>query len=101
MPLSLNILKQTSNDISVLSCLTMNKIAGLVSLLSLTVAGEVRGCCDSVTLQSGGMGDFYQGSRLGKYDLVGTSSSGRGIYSQTNGANYLFYLVSPNLHNLS
>ena len=36
----------------------------------------------------------YQGTRLGKYVLAGTSSSGKGIYSQTNGDNYLFYLVS-------
>ena len=72
----------------------MNKVVRLLSLLSLAVAGEVRGCCESFRLESGGMGDFYQGSRLGKYVLSGTSSSGKGIYSQTNGANYLFYLVS-------
>ena len=38
----------------------MNKIAGLVSLLTLTVSGEVRGCCESFRLESGGMGEFYQ-----------------------------------------
>ena len=38
----------------------MNKIAGLISLLTLTVTGEVRGCCESFRLESGGMGEFYQ-----------------------------------------
>ena len=104
----------------------MNKIAVFLSLLSFTVTGEVRGCCESFRLEPGGMGDFYQvgnssdkenislarsekssydmelvvivichqGSRLGKYELAGSSSSGKGIYSQTNGENFLFYLVS-------
>ena len=72
----------------------MTVLAALFSLFSLLTVGEVRGCCESFSLESGGMGDFYQGSRLGKYVLTGTSSSGRGIYSQTSGNNYLFYLVT-------
>ena len=41
-------------------------------------------------------GDFYQGTRLGKYVLSGQSSSGRGVYSQQGGDNYLFFLVRKN-----
>ena len=58
---------------------------------------DTRSCCDSLVLESGGMGDFYQGSRLGKYIQTGQSSGGHGIYSQTNGDNYLFYLASKGL----
>ena len=79
---------------------------------------DTRSCCDSLILESGGMGDYYQvsthssspvidkhkhficlclqGSRLGKYILSGSSSSGRGIYTQQGGDNYLFFLVSEN-----
>ena len=106
---------------------------------------EKSSCCESITLSSGGMGDFYQVSsvfwsvgyifknslifksfsiggrwgggksifsdaspytylqfstilflqseRLGLFVRSGSSSSGRGIYTQSQGDNYLFYLV--------
>merc|ERR1712098_74942 len=55
--------------------------------------GENGSCCESITLSSGGMGDFYQGERLGHFVRSGSSSSGRAIYTQTEGTNHLFYLV--------
>merc|ERR1712123_144930 len=51
-------------------------------------------CCDSFTLSSGGMGDFYQGERMGLFVSSGSSSSGRSVYQQSGGENFLFYLSS-------
>eukprot|EP00092_Neocalanus_flemingeri_P096558 GFUD01122927.1.p1 GENE.GFUD01122927.1~~GFUD01122927.1.p1 ORF type:complete len:202 (-),score=45.03 GFUD01122927.1:47-622(-) len=51
-------------------------------------------CCDAITLDSGGMGDFYQGERLGQFVRSGSSSSGRSIYQQSSGSNFLYYLSS-------
>ena len=74
---------------------------GIIILLfisqSYSLEENVKSCCDSLILESGGMGDFYQGERLGKYIFSGQSSSGHGIYSQANGDNHLFYLASKGL----
>merc|ERR1719365_406036 len=71
-------------------------MAHLSALLLLPLlAASVSACCDTLRLDSGGMGDFYQGSRLGHYVLSGSSSSGKSIYTQTNGDNYMFYLPGP------
>merc|ERR1719400_1589882 len=74
----------------------------LTTLLLATSAmaledAEKGSCCESITLSSGGMGDFYQGERLGLFVRSGSSSSGRGIYTQSQGDNYLFYLSSENV----
>ena len=71
----------------------MYKFIFLLSLALVNGQDKDLGCCDSLTLETVGMGDFYQGTRLGKYVLSGQSSSGRGVYSQQGGDNYLFFLV--------
>merc|ERR1712130_29977 len=53
-------------------------------------------CCSStspVTFETTGMGNFYQGERLGTYEPVGQSSDGRSMYKQRGGDNFLFYLA--------
>merc|ERR1712018_198288 len=55
-------------------------------------------CCSStypVTFETTGMGNFYQGERLGTYEPVGQSSDGRSMYKQRGGDNFLFYLAEP------
>ena len=109
---------------TVVSPVTRLSMAHLSALLLLPLlAASVSACCDTLRLESGGMGDFYQengerilplwprevfitpgvfslfydslqGSRLGHYVLSGSSSSGKSIYTQTNGDNYMFYLVN-------
>merc|ERR1712154_119997 len=76
----------------------------LAAYTTALVDGENGSCCESVTLSSGGMGDFYQGERLGHFVRSGSSSSGRAIYTQSEGTNHLFYLstegvwmVGPNV----
>merc|ERR1711973_678143 len=74
----------------------MYKLIFLLSLALVKGQDKDLGCCDSLTLETVGMGHFYQGTRLGKYVLSGQSSSGRGVYSQQGGDNYLFFLVRTN-----
>ena len=74
----------------------MYKFLFLLSMALVNGQDKDLGCCDSLTLETVGMGDFYQGTRLGKYVLSGQSSSGRGVYSQQGGDNYLFFLVRKN-----
>ena len=42
---------------------------------------------------------FNQWTRLGDYKLTGESDDGRAIYTQDNGQNYIYFLVSAKLHN--
>ena len=51
-------------------------------------------CCETFLLASDGDAAVQQSSRLGEYNLVEISSSGKGTYSQANGDNYLFYVVT-------
>ena len=41
-----------------------------------------------------GMGDFYQGERLGYYGKVDSTQDGRNVYKQINGDNFLYFLQS-------
>merc|ERR1712025_619477 len=83
----------------------MGIVARMLLLSTLLLAASTRvleeldndSCCESITLSSGGMGDFYQGERLGVFVRSGSSSSGRGIYTQNQGDNYLFYLSSKSV----
>merc|ERR1719300_875992 len=77
-------------------------IAFIFVLFAAAIRAEVvadvkASCCDSITLSSGGMGDFYQAERLGLYIKSGSSSSGKSIYSQQGGSNYLFYLANQGI----
>merc|ERR1712212_838311 len=57
-------------------------------------------CCSStspVTFETTGMGNFYQGKRLGTYEAVGQSSEGRSMYKQRGGDNFLFFLAEAGL----
>merc|ERR1712168_925916 len=83
----------------------MGIVVRMLLLTTLLLASSTRAledvekgsCCESITLSSGGMGDFYQGERLGVFIRSGSSSSGRGIYTQSQGDNYLFFLSSENV----
>merc|ERR1739842_216927 len=86
----------------------MGIVVRMLLLTTLLLASSTRAledvekgsCCESITLSSGGMGGFYQGERLGVFIRSGSSSSGRGIYTQSQGDNYLFFL-SRDLGSLS
>lgn len=61
-------------------------------------------CCPDFELESGGMADFYQGERLGRYVRVSAAAAdddggggGRAVYRQTAGSNYLYWLSAQNL----
>ena len=70
-----------------------------ITLLDWIVVLE--SCCDILDLYTIGMGDFYQGERLGKYKKVGNSNDGRYVYKQENGDNYLFYMSQYKVNYLS
>merc|ERR1712110_640109 len=85
------------------TCVSINNVCARIFLFSLIVvaagaeeadeagaSNDTRSCCDSLILESGGMGDYYQGSRLGKFILSGISS-------QQGGDNYLFFLPGPSV----
>jgi hypothetical protein len=56
-------------------------------------------CCTSLNLDSTGMGNFYQGDRLGDYEQIGNSQDGRNVYRQKNGENFLYYLSGRGVRN--
>merc|ERR1712154_230267 len=84
---------------SLLSTVTMQLFLSsiLLTFITISVGDEAKksDCCETISIRSGGMGDFYQGERLGEYVKSGSSSSGRSIYQQSGGSNYLFYLGPP------
>ena len=51
-------------------------------------------CCTSIKLDTIGMGDFYQGERLGYYGKFDSTQDGRNVYKQINGDNFLYFLQS-------
>eukprot|EP00095_Tigriopus_kingsejongensis_P009689 maker-scaffold84_size396325-snap-gene-2.37 protein:Tk09689 transcript:maker-scaffold84_size396325-snap-gene-2.37-mRNA-1 annotation:"pan domain-containing protein" len=51
-------------------------------------------CCQELRLDATGMGDFYQGDRLGLYRKYVETSSGRNVYQQVGGEQFLYYLDS-------
>ena len=62
-------------------------------------------CCETLEIDSGGMGGFYQRPLLGTYTKYVEESSGRFTYAQMEGNNYLYYLeasgmwmIGPNLY---
>merc|ERR1712228_46091 len=86
---------------SLLSTVTMQffLFSILLTFITISVGDEPKksSCCETISIRSGGMGDFYQGERLGEFVKSGSSSSGRSIYKQTEGANYLFYLANQGI----
>jgi len=49
-------------------------------------------CCERMKLDSTGMGDFYQGDKMGGYTRYSVAADGRPIYRQdVTGDNYLFF----------
>merc|ERR1711872_268623 len=86
---------------SLLSTVTMQLFLSsiLLTFITISVGDEAKksGCCETISIRSGGMGDFYQGERLGEYIKSGSSSSGKSIYSQQGGSNYLFYLANQGI----
>ncbi len=46
------------------------------------------------------MTNVYQGERLGEYEQIGQTASGRKVYKQQNGDNFLYYLEEKGVINL-
>ena len=68
-------------------------ILNLVVCLALVdyAQGAEASCCQYLTLDSDGFAENYQESRLGQYQLMGTSQAGYPIYKQAAGANFLYF----------
>ena len=66
-------------------------INSLKRTLNFSTLGE---CCTSIKLDTIGMGDFYQGERLGYYGKFDSTQDGRNVYKQINGDNFLYFLQS-------
>ncbi|TRY79651.1 hypothetical protein TCAL_06582 [Tigriopus californicus] len=54
-------------------------------------------CCEEILLDTSGMGDFYQGQRLGYYKKYLDTASGRFVYQQVGGDQFMYYLESQGI----
>lgn len=74
-----------------------NVVASKGSVSGPRDCGSQGSCCQDLDLDSSGMGDFYQGNRLGRYSKHTQMANGRWVYKQSQGDNYLFWLADQKI----